>query len=146
MSSSKPKTFTARLEATGDKLQWVIVRVPFDIAKAWPEPERNGRRMRGDINGFAFRRSLLPEKGAKRDILVVNRQMQAGAAAGLGDRVLITLQPDMEVRGGEMPVELERALKGARGLRKYFDAISPSIQRAFNFQVGEPKSAESRRR
>jgi uncharacterized protein YdeI (YjbR/CyaY-like superfamily) len=102
--------------------------------------------MRGEINGFAFRRSLLPEKGGKRDILVVNRQMQAGAGAGLGDRVRIMLEPDMGVRGGEMPVELERALKGARGLRKYFNTISPSSQRAVHFHVSQPKSAESRRR
>jgi hypothetical protein len=142
MNTAKTKTFTARLEAAGDQLQWVIARVPFDIAKAWPE--RNGSRMLGSINDFAFRRSLLREKGATGHFLVVNRQMQAKAGAGPGDRVRITLEPDMEVRGGEMPVELARALKGARGLRKYFDAMSPSLQKVFSSRVGEPKSAGSR--
>ena len=61
MTAPKTKTFTAPLESVGNKLRWIIARVPFDIAKAWPE--RNGRRVRGEINGFAFRTSLFPEKG-----------------------------------------------------------------------------------
>src|ERR1700738_2178413 len=127
MTAPKPKSFTALLEAAGESLHWVIARVPCDIAKAWPE--RNGRRVRGEINGFAFRTSLFPERGAKTHILLVNKKMQAGAKAGPGDRVRITLEPDLEERAFEMPIEFERALKGARGLRKYFDAISPSMQK-----------------
>jgi uncharacterized protein YdeI (YjbR/CyaY-like superfamily) len=144
MTATKPKTFTARLEAVGDKLRWVIARVPFDIAKAWPK--RNGRRVRGEIDGFSFRTSLLPEKVKKAHILLVNRKMQAGAKAGPGDRVRISLEPDLEERCFDMPVEFERALKGARGLRKYFDALSPSMQKGFTNHVGEPKSAEARRK
>lgn len=144
MTAAKPKAFISRLEAVGDKPRWVIVRVPFDIAKAWPE--RNGRRVRGQINGFFFRTSLFPEKGKKTHILVVNRKTQASAKAGPGDLVRITLEPDLEERTFDMPVEFDRALKGARGLRKYFDAISPSMQKGFTNHVGEPKSAESRRK
>ncbi len=144
MTASKPKSFTALLEAAGDSLHWVIARVPFDIAKAWPE--RNGRRVRGDINGFAFRTSLFPEKGSKNSVLLVNKKMQAGAKAGPGDCVRITLEPDLEERNYNIPVEFERALKGARGLRKYFDAISPSMQKGVTNLVNECKSAETRRK
>ncbi len=144
MTTSKPKSFTAVLEAVGDKLHWVIARVPFDIAKAWPE--RNGRRVRGEINGFVFRTALLPEKGGKAYVLLVNKKMQAGGKAGPGDRARFVLEPDLEKRTCDMPVEFERALKGARGLRKYFDSISPSMQKGFTNHVAEPKSAESRRK
>src|SRR5438874_310325 len=58
MSAQKYKTFRAELEATGTALRWVIARVPFEAAKVWPV--RNGRRVRGEINGFAFRTSLFP--------------------------------------------------------------------------------------
>jgi hypothetical protein len=142
MKAPKLKAFNASLEVVGDKPRWIIARVPFDIAKAWPE--RNGRRVRGEINGFVFRTSLFPEKGKTSHILVVNRKMQDGAQAGPGDRVRISLEPDLEERAFDMPVEFERALKGARGLRKYFDAISPSMQKGFTNHVGEPKSAEAR--
>ena len=144
MTTPKTKTFTALLEAVGNKLRWVIARVPFDIAKVWRE--RNGRRVRGEINGFAFRTSLFPERGGKAHILLVNRKMQASAQAGPGHRVRITLEPDLEERTIEIPVEFERALKGARGLRKYFDAISPSMQKGLSNLVSEPKSAETRRK
>lgn len=143
MTTAKPKTFTALLQPLGEQLRWVIARVPFDIAMAWPE--RNGHRVRGEINGFAFRRSLFPEKGGKADFLVVNRKMQAGAKASLGERVRITLEPDLEERGSEMPIDLQRALKGARGLRKYFEAMNPSMQKWVTIQIEEPKSTASRR-
>ncbi len=144
MNTPFAKTFTAALETIGDKPRWVIARVPFDIAKAWPE--RKGRRVRGEINGFAFRTSLFPEKGGKAHFLLVNRKMQAGAKAGPGDRVRITMEPDLEERAAELPVEFVRALKGARGLRKWFDGISPSMQRGFTNFVAEAKTAETRRK
>lgn len=144
MTAVKPKSFTARLDVVGNKPRWVIARVPFDIAKTWPE--RNGRRVRGEINGCFFRTSLFPEKGKKSHIMVVNRKMQAGAKAGPGDLVRISLEPDLEARAFDMPIEFELALKGARGLRKYFDAISPAMQKGFTNHVGEPKSVESRRK
>jgi uncharacterized protein YdeI (YjbR/CyaY-like superfamily) len=144
MTAPKPKSFTAALEPVGNKLHWVVVRVPFDIAKAWPE--RNGRRVRGEINGFVFRTALLPEKGGKAHILLVNKKMQAGAKAGPGEGARFVLEPDLEQRTCDMPVEFERALKGARGLRKYFDSISPSMQKGFTLHVAEPKTAETRRK
>jgi uncharacterized protein YdeI (YjbR/CyaY-like superfamily) len=144
MTAPKTRTFTAPLESVGNKLRGVIARVPFDIAKAWPD--RNGRRVRGEINGFAFRTSLFPEKGGKTHILLVNRKMQVGAQARPGDRVRITLEPDLEERPCQIPVDFERALKGARGLRKYFDAISPSMQKGLSNIVNEPKSAATRRK
>jgi hypothetical protein len=144
MSASKPRTFKAILESTGDRLRWVIARVPFDIAKAWPE--RNGRRVCGTINGFAFRTSLFPEKGGDRYVLLVNKKMQAGAKATPGESARITLEPDFEERPCEMPVEFERALKGAKALRKFFGSISPSMQKGFTNYVADAKSAEIRRK
>ncbi len=143
MTVAKPKTFTANLESVGDKLKWVIVRVPFDIAKAWPE--RNGRRVRGEINGIPFRSSLFPEKGTSVHMLVVNRKMQASAKARPGSPARITMEPDMEQRNVELPAEFTRALKGARGLRKYFEAISPSMQKGLMMMIDGLKSPDSRR-
>jgi len=97
MSKPAVKTFTALLEPDGTQLRWVIARVPFDIAKVWPE--RRGRRVRGDIEGFPFRTSLFPDSREKgRQILLVNKQMQAGANARAGSRVRIRLEPDMAER------------------------------------------------
>jgi uncharacterized protein YdeI (YjbR/CyaY-like superfamily) len=138
----KPKTFRARLEPLGNELRWVIARIPFDPAEVWPV--RNGRRVRGEINGFGFRTSLFPEAGGKHHVLLINKKMQAGAHAKSGDTAIFSLEPDMEEREATVPLELAKTLKAERGLRRYFDALNPSMRRDIGRWVGEPKSAQSR--
>jgi uncharacterized protein YdeI (YjbR/CyaY-like superfamily) len=130
------------LEATGNQLRWVIAPVPFDVASAWPV--RNGRRVRGAINDFAFRTSLFPQPGGQKHVLVVNKKMQAGARAKAGDTVHIQLEPDMEERPADVPGELARALKAERGLRPWFDTLTPSLRGDIGRWVSEPRSAASR--
>lgn len=144
MSASPKKSFTARLESDGTTLNWVIARVPFDIDKAWPERRR--LRVRGEINGFAFRTSLFPVPGGKGHMVLVNKKMQKGAGARRGDAVKITLEPDFEERKAVMPPELDRALKGDRMLRKWFDGLSEYTRRMFCSMAGAGKSPETRRR
>src|SRR5271157_2617553 len=85
MSPSPIKTFTAVLEPLRNGLGWVIARVPFDVAKAWPERRR--LRVRGEIEGFAFRTSLFVSSDGQGHFLLVNKKMQAGAKAKAGERV-----------------------------------------------------------
>jgi uncharacterized protein YdeI (YjbR/CyaY-like superfamily) len=144
MADPKPKTFRAVLEPTGNALRWVIARVPFDPATVWPV--RKGRRVRGEINGFGFRTSLFPESGGKKYVLLVNRKMQSGARAKPGDSAEFRLQPDLEDREATMPAELGKALRADRGLRHYFDALSPSMRRDIGRWVSEAKSAEIRQK
>jgi len=141
MPAAKAKSFRAVLEPSGNELRWVVARVPFDPAEAWPV--RNGRRVRGEINGFAFRTSLFPEAGGKKQILLVNKKMQEGARAKPGDTVQFRLEPDLEEREALMPAELAKTLKSERGLRRYYDALSPSMRRDIGRWVGEPKSDAS---
>lgn len=138
------KTFTALLEPDGTELRWVVARVPFDLAKTWPV--RNGRRVRGEIEGFPFRTSLFPDRRRGAHILLVNKKMQAGADARVGDKVRIVLEPDLEERPTLMPPELEKELKSDRSLRKWFEAMSPSMRREIGKWVSEPKGAETRKK
>jgi hypothetical protein len=139
MGKTNAKSFTAVLEPDGTQLRWVIARVPFDIAKVWPE--RRGRRVRGEIGGFPFRTSLFPDPRGAGQILLVNKQMQAGAHARVGSKVRITLEPDLEERPTVIPKELNAILKRNRVLRKSFDAMSPSMQREIGKWVGDAKSS-----
>ena len=144
MCKPNAKTFTALLEPDGTRLRWVIARIPFDIAKAWPE--RRGRRVRGEIEGFAFRTSLFPDPQGKGHILLVNKRMQAGAHARAGDKVRILLEPDLEERPVSIPLELAGIFKGDRALKKWFEQLSPSMRREIGKWVGEAKSAEVRQK
>jgi uncharacterized protein YdeI (YjbR/CyaY-like superfamily) len=60
--------------------------------------------------------------------------------------VRIKLEPDLEDRPTLMPPELERELKGDRQLRKWFDAMSPSMRREIGKWVDEAKGAETRKK
>jgi uncharacterized protein YdeI (YjbR/CyaY-like superfamily) len=141
MKASPAKSFTAVLEPLRNGLGWVVVRIPFDIARAWPE--RRGKRVRGEIAGFAFRSSLMGSADGGH-FLLVNRKMQAAAKAGVGQKVRITLEPDLEERPAEIPPELAKALKGDRRLRRWFDGLNDYMRRVIGALVSEARAGESR--
>jgi uncharacterized protein YdeI (YjbR/CyaY-like superfamily) len=138
------RTFTARLEPDGTALNWIVARIPFDVAKAWPQ--RRGRRVRGSIAGFAFRTSLFPDTRGSGHFIVINKKMQAAAKAGPGSRVHIVLEPDLEEREALLPAELAGELGADRRLKKWFEQLSLSMRREIAKWVAEPASPESRRR
>jgi uncharacterized protein YdeI (YjbR/CyaY-like superfamily) len=138
------KTFTAVLEPLRSELRWVIARIPFDVAKAWPVRRR--LRVRGEIEGFAFRTSLFPFSSGEGHFLLVNKKMQAGAKAAVGSKVRIRLEPDLEERAVVIPPELARELKGDRRLPKWFEGLSDSMRGEIGKWVNEAKSAEARQK
>lgn len=62
----------------------------------------------------------------------------------MGAKVRITLEPDLEEREVVLPPELERELKADRGLKRWFEQLSPSMRREIGKWMGETKAAESR--
>jgi uncharacterized protein YdeI (YjbR/CyaY-like superfamily) len=136
------KAFRATLEAVGTSLRWVLVRIPLDLRKAWPIWK--SRRVFGEINGFPFKTALLPAVGGQRFTLIVNKKMQAGARVGAGETAQIRLAPDLGEVVIEIPAEFARILKSDRGLKKFFDAMSPSMRKGFTNFIADAKSAETR--
>jgi uncharacterized protein YdeI (YjbR/CyaY-like superfamily) len=125
MMKPASKTFKATLERIDSPLKWVMVRVPFDAGKAWGK--RGQVKVRGDINGFAFRTSLFPDgNGGHR--LLVNKQMQRGAKAAPGMSARFRLEPDNAPRVITVPLELHRMLSEERSLRKWFNALNYSLR------------------
>src|SRR5215468_8890245 len=106
MSEPRPvaKTFQAVLERSGDRLNWTIIRIPFDAAKLWGK--RGQLRVMGEINGFAFRSTLRPT-GKGTHFLMVTKAMQAGGKAVPGTKAKLRLQPDTERREIKPSPELQ---------------------------------------
>lgn len=144
MKTDLARTFRANLEATGTSLHWVIARVPIDLKKAWPAWK--SRRVFGDINGFAFKTALIPGAKGQGHVLIVNKKMQAGAKMKAGDRALITLRPDLGELVIDVPLEFARILKTSRELKRFFDAISPSMRKGFTNFIADAKTAETRKK
>ena len=144
MTRSDARTFTAALEPLLNGLNWIIARVPFDIATAWPN--RKGTRVRGKIEGIPIRTSLMAYAGGGGHFLLVNRKMQAAANVRVGSRVKVKLEPDLEERPAVIPAELAKALKGEKRLRRWIDRLGVALRRDVGKWVMEPKGDASRQK
>ena len=143
MTSYRRQSLRAVLESTGTSLHWVVARIPVDLKKAWPGWKN--RRVRGQINGFAFRTTLFPGPQGRGHTLLVNKRMQAGAKTRAGEKVRILLEPDLEERTAELPKELTASLNGDRRLRRWFERLSPSMRKGISQFVDQARSVETRR-
>jgi uncharacterized protein YdeI (YjbR/CyaY-like superfamily) len=143
MTKSNAKTFQARLERVDSPLKWVIIRIPFDVAKIWGK--RGRIRVKGEINGYAFRTSLFSRKNDGH-FLLVNKRMQRGAKTAPGMTARFRLEPDTEERVVSVPTQLKMALAEARALRHWFDRLNYSTRKAIADWIVEVNSAEARTR
>lgn len=137
------QTFRALLQKDAHMLGWTIAQVPFDPSKVWKKMVR--LRVRGTINGFAFRTSLFPAK-AGGFFLLVNKAMQTGADAHHGDTADFLLEPDLEPREAELPDELAVLLEEEPGLRAWYDTLTEYMRREIGKWVMGVKSDEARLR
>src|ERR1700674_4799730 len=137
------KRFDARLERLRSRLNWVIVRMPFDAAKVWGM--RGLIKVKGEINGFAFRTSLFPTREGWH-FLLVNKRMQKGSRAVEGSVARFQIELDSEERTITVPNELKRILSQDRSLRRWYDGLNHSTRSDIAKWITEPKSAEARGR
>lgn len=143
MPKPAPKTFQAPLELLRSRLNWVIVRIPFEVPKAWKT--RGRLKVKGQINGFPFRTSLFPTREGTH-FLLINKRMQRGAHAVLGSVAKIRLEPDTEERFITIPPELKRILAEDRSALRWFEKLNYSIRKWITDWVTDPKGREARQR
>jgi len=142
-SVSKPerKSFKATLERMPSNLGWVIIRIPLDVQEVWGT--RGMLKVKGEINGFAFRTSLFPT-GKGYHYLLVNKRMQTGAGASPGTVAQFRLEPDTEKRVATVPAELQRILKQDRSFRRWFEQLNYSTRKWITDWVVQVKGREAR--
>jgi uncharacterized protein YdeI (YjbR/CyaY-like superfamily) len=133
--------FEARLERLRSRLNWIVIHLPFDAAQVWGL--RGQIKVKGEINGFAFRTSLFPTREG-RHFLLVNKQMQKGARAIEGSIARFQIALDREERTVTIPNELKRILSEDRSLRRWHDKLNRSARNDIAKWIAEPKSAEAR--
>ncbi|HET6842070.1 MAG TPA: YdeI/OmpD-associated family protein [Candidatus Angelobacter sp.] len=138
---SASKSFAAVLEHSGNSLNWIIVRIPLDVAKIWGK--RGQLRVQGEINGFAFRCTLFPT-GQGSHYMIVNRAMQKGGKTQAGMEARFRLEPDDSPREVTVPAELLRVLRQAKRLQKFYDSLNESMRRYLASWVGDPKQSATR--
>jgi len=137
------KSFKATLERIPSKLNWVFIRIPFDVPKVWGT--RAKVRVKGEINGFAFRASVFPTSKGYHCMLI-KRSMQTGANADLGETAQFRLVPDTAKRIATVPAELLRILDEDRSFRRWFDQLTFSMRKWICDWLTSVKSPEARLR
>lgn len=144
-SRAKPtpaaKRFDARLERLRSRLNWIIVRIPFDAAHVWGL--RGQIKVKGEINGFAFRTSLFPTREGWH-FLLINKRMQKGARAIEGSVARFQMELDREERTVTVPDELNCILGEDRSLRRWYGGLNYSTRSDIAKWITEPKSGEAR--
>lgn len=143
MPRSLSKPFRAPLERMNSPLKWVIIRLPVNVPKTWGTRAR--LKVKGEINGFAFRTSLFPSRNGGH-ILLVNKRMQAGGKVKPGSVAQFRLEPDTEERTVRMPLELRRAFADDRALTRWYDRLNYSTRKSIAEWITEVKSPEARER
>src|SRR5207245_9345939 len=125
---SKPKlaakSFKATLERPPSRFHFVLIRIPFDVTKAWGTGAKV--RVKGEINGFPLSAWVFPTSKGDQ-CMIIKKSLQTGGNASVGDTAHFRLEPDTAKRVATIPAEFERILKQDRGLRRWFDALGFSL-------------------
>ena len=137
------KSYSAPLEHLRSGLGWVVAYLPFDAYAIWGS--RGRLKVKGDINGFAFRTSLFPDRDG-RHFLLINKRMQKGAQACAGTKARFRLEPDHDERTVTVPAVLKRILAEDRSVLRWFDKLNYSTRKWIVDWVSDVKSAEAQGR
>ncbi|WP_167859175.1 YdeI/OmpD-associated family protein [Paenibacillus cymbidii] len=127
-----------RPEAVG---AWTYVVIPFDVESAFAVKGRVS--VCGDINGCAFRSSLLPQ-GNGSFFMVVNRAIRDRIGAAAGATVSVTLMRDDGPRDVETPDDLAEALEANGEAAERFARMSYSHRKEYVDWIESAKKAETR--
>lgn len=117
-------------------------RAPFDVAETFGTRARVP--VRGTINGFPFRSSLMPMGGCH--IMAVNKTLREGAKCKAGDVVEIVLERDWAERTVETPPEIARALKKSKAARQRWEELSFTHKKEMVRSITEAKQEETKKR
>jgi uncharacterized protein YdeI (YjbR/CyaY-like superfamily) len=137
------RLFKGTLERMRSRLNWTIIRVPFDAARAFGM--RGQINVKGEVNGYPFRTCLFPSKDGGH-ILLVNKKMQQAAGVRAGAAADFSLEPDTQKRIAKTPASLKQILDEDRPLRRWYNGLNQSTKNDIAKWVSEPKSEAARAR
>jgi len=100
--------------------------------------------VRGTINGFPFRSSLMPMGGCH--MMPVNKTLCEGAGVKPGDLVEVVMQRDEEERRVEAPPELEKELKKNKKVLERWESLSFTHKKEMAASISGAKQEETKKR
>jgi hypothetical protein len=133
--------FRARLEPVPHGGLYVVV--PASVAEA--ARLVHGARVRGTVNGVAYRSSLMKYSGIFH--LGVHKATVTGAGVAHGDRVEVTIEiDDKPLPTDVVPDDLRDALKQSPRAAATWEALAPGARREYVKSVMDARQAATRER
>ena len=137
----KKLTFKVKLEGETSS-EVAALSAPFDVEKTFGTRARVP--VRGTINGYPFRSSLMPMGGCHR--MVVNRAMREGAGVKAGDTVKVVMEQDEVPRTVDPPALLKKELAKSKTAHANWEKQSFTFKKEMARSIVEAKQEETRAR
>jgi len=134
----KKLEFTVKLEGRGTSMSWL--NPPFDVVKVFGTRARVP--VRGTINGFPFRSSLMPMGGCHG--MPVNQALRKGARVEGGDMVSVVMERDDAERTVEVPLILKKELAKSKTAQANWEKLSFTSQKEIVLSINGAKQEETR--
>lgn len=115
---------------------------PFDFEETFGTKAR--LPVRGTINDFQFRSSLMPMGGVY--CMGVNKTMRDGAKCGPGDEVDVVMERDQEARTMAAPPELKKELAKNKKAQQRWDGLAYTVKKEMAVAISGAKQEETRKR
>jgi hypothetical protein len=139
--ADKKLRFQARIEG---KEAGVVAAItpPVDVIEWFGTRARIP--IRGTINGFPFRSSLMPCGNAR--MMPVNMKLREGAGVKPGDMVDVVMERDEEDRTVEPPPELAKELKKSKTALERWETLAFTHKKEMATSISGAKQEETRKR
>ena len=115
---------------------------PIDVKETFGT--RGRVAVRGTINGFPYRSSLMPMGGCH--MMPVNKALCEGAGVKPGDLVDVVMERDEEERSIEAPPELQRELKKNEKALEKWESLSFTHKKEMAAAISGAKQDETKKR
>jgi hypothetical protein len=137
----KTLRFKVKLEGVeGTVSAWM--NAPFDVLETFGTRARVP--VRGTMNGFPFRSSLMPMGGCHG--MAVNKAMRDGAKAKAGDTVDVVMERDVAERTVEAPHELRAELAKSKHATKKWESLAFTHKKEMANSISGAKQEETKKR
>jgi hypothetical protein len=137
----KKLTFKVKLEGVPE-MEVAALRAPFDVVETFGTRARVP--VRGTINGFPYRSSLMPMDGCHR--MVVNREIREGAGVRAGDTVKVVMERDEAPRTVTPPPSLKKELAKNKTAQTNWGKLAFTHKKEMARSIVEAKQEETRAR
>jgi hypothetical protein len=115
---------------------------PFDVPATFGTRARVP--VRGTINGYPFRSSLMPMGGGY--CIAVNKTMREGAKVRAGDEVDVALERDTADRTVDPPPELKKELAKSKKAREKWAGLAYTVKKEMALSITGAKHDETKKR